>query len=148
MTKTNQAILTALLTNTELALHEDFITQILDQAGKKGPKEAANPDYTDDSTGIEMKWCTRHEQYEPKSGWKVGKGGRMDQSCDVAVAQWRLLTKELKSMTKELLETGDEDLRIATKAKSDERSGKFTPEYTTEELLEMAAPSKPTRTKK
>jgi hypothetical protein len=145
MTKTNQKILDALLTNAELAEHKDFITEVLERSTKSGPKAPEHPDYTDEATGIEMKWCIRHEQYEPKSEWTVGKNGRMDQSCDVAVKHWRKLTKELKALTDELLETGDEETRIAAKAKAEERSGKFTPEYTTEELLEQAAPITPSR---
>ncbi len=144
MTTANKNILAALLTNTELAQHEDFIREILET--KSGTREVKNPEYTDETTGIEMKWCVRHEQYEPKSAWNVQK--RPEASCHDAILHWRLLTKELKQMTAELLETGDDDLRLATKAKSEERSGRYTPEFTTAELLAQATPSKPTRTKK
>ena len=145
MTKYNTELLAALLANEELAVHTDFITELLENFGKKGPKAPEHPDYHDEESGLEMKWCTRHEQYEPKKLWTVGKGGRLDQSCDAAVKHWRELTKELKALTNELLETGDEDTRLAAKAKSEERSGKFVPEFTTEELIAQEAPIKPTR---
>ncbi len=79
--------------------------------------------YIDQASGLEMKWCIRHQQYEPKANWRIGKTGRMDESCDVAVAQWKKLTQELRA------------LELATEAKRIERAGKFRAPKTTEQLI-------------
>ena len=156
MTTTNKALLAALLENNEIATNESmvqFITDTLEAAGKKsGNKE--HPNYIDDETGLEMKWCIRHEQYEDIRGWKVGTNGRLDASCDIAVGQWRALTKELKILEKVTMGLlGDaeklQDHMMKVEAKKTERAGKYIfPEGATEtkeaviEEQEVIAPKK------
>lgn len=157
MTKTNKALLAKLMTNKEIAGNQkivDFITSTLETAGTKGSK---HPNYVDEKTGLEMKWCVRHNQYEVfKSAWTIPKSGRIDASCDVAVQQWKNLTKELRALekqTKDITNKGDAEATqrhmVIVEAKKAERAGSY--EYPTDvaksvaETKESKKPMRPTR---
>jgi len=114
MTKVNTELLNK-IQNAELDFNEDqmkFITDLLETAGHKSTKK--NENYIDEKTGLEMKFCSRHLQYEPISEFKVSKSGKMESCCDVALGQWREYNKilnDLEKLTAEIrLENDNEKL--------------------------------------
>ncbi len=161
MTTTNKTLLAALMQNEELAGNpalKDFITTTLEAAGRKS--NTKNPDKEID--GILHKYCQRHDQYEPITGWKgheeyVSDNKRIDASCDIAVAHWRELTKELKALEKDIPNyMGDavalQNHMMAVESKRTERAGKYKypadgdlQKETAAEEQEEAAPIKPKR---
>ncbi len=60
----------------------------------KGPAQPANPNYIDND--IEYKYCVRHEMYHPLTDFTIKKNGTYDHNCDVAVGQWRAITKDIR----------------------------------------------------
>ena len=125
MNKSNQEIFNKLITNLELAAHSDFIREVLEAT-----KASEHPLIYGEDGEILQKWCLRHEQYEDYSEWTIPENGKVDASCDVAVKQWRALTKELKALEKDIPNHFEDpvDLQafmIKVESKRAERAGKY-----------------------
>ena len=164
MTTTNKTLLAALMKNEEISTNPEmieFITATLEAAGRKSGSK--HPDILEDGIVIQ-KWCTRHEQYEDIQGWKgyeeyISDNKRIDASCDIAVAHWRGLTKELNVLEKQIPDTINDTealqvLMMKIESLKSERAGRY--EYpadgdlqkeTAVEEAEVVAPKKPKRTK-
>ena len=138
MTKTNKAIMaqinesTADLGWTETQL--EFISELLEQAGKKGPKTPEHPPVLDDEGNIIEKWCKRHEQYEPIEDFKEStkNSDGYETNCKVAHIQWVALSKELRKLEEGLIPiinegdiTAVQQHQMKIEAKKTERAGTF-----------------------
>ena len=162
MTTTNKTLLAQLLKNDEISSNADmvkFITDTLEAAGRKS--NSAHPDILGDDGKVVQKWCVRHEQYEDIQGWKgheeyISDNKRIDASCDLAVAHWRALTKDIKNLEKQIPEViGDTEklqvLMMKIESKKTERAGKYAyptdgdvqKETAVEEAEEIAPTKKP-----
>jgi len=81
--------------------HTEALAEALLELAGSQPKSKANPDMEID--GVLNKWCTRHEMYHPLTDFTQKKSGAYDHNCDVAVGQWRAITKEIKTADKATL---------------------------------------------
>ena len=149
MTKNNKILLDT-IKNADLKFDENqlkFITDLLETAGQKPTK---NPNIFNDD-GQEMKFCSRHLQYELLSEFTAQKSGKIETCCDIALKQWRQYDKELKILEKlntEILAGDAENIAPhfqAVQDAKDLRGGSY--EYP-QELAEEIVPAKPKRNKK
>ena len=135
MTKVNTALLEQLLTNAEISANQsiiDFITNTLENSTNKSVK---HPNIIDEN-GNELKYCSRHLEYELLTEYKQQKSGKYETCCDVALKQWRQYDKDMKSKEKLMLENNDPllDSKFLAEFKlaKEIRGGKY--EYPTEEV--------------
>lgn len=93
---------------TKEALAEAFQALLAEYKGSKTKAESTAVEKIIERDGVSYTWCTRHQQYELSSGFKLDKDGKPDAMCDIALVQWRSFSAQISKMEKQTMDFIDD----------------------------------------